>query len=214
MTINHVAVDIDGTIAGSHEAVIDKLNNVYREELLKEGTIFSIFSIDDYDEWGEKFEKFGITTEDCIDILLDIWKNDYSNIELIDDKDTVTNSLEKLNFKFKTDIVTGNPYPDKVNRWLKDNGIYECIHYDHLISIGGLDCEKSDLGYDVYIDDNPYLINELDTHQSLLLYHRPYNFSVEDGFGPLVFTIDNIQYAAENLYRWNEKLEDVEEDNW
>lgn len=210
MTISHVALDIDGTLAGSHEEVIYRLNNQYVDELMFKGTRFSIFSIDDYKDWGEKFNEFGISTEDCIDILHDVWKNSYEDIKLLDDKKIVKKSLEELNFNFKTDIVTENPYPGRVSQWLEKNGLYECIHYDNIISVDGSETEKAELGYDFYIDDNPYLIDELDTHQSLLLYHRPYNFDVEDRFGPLVLTIDNIYYAAKNLYLWNNNLETIE----
>lgn len=197
-----VSVDVDGTMAASHEMVVSYLNTEYREEMEENGVqSFSVEDIQDYYSWGEKFREFGITSSECIDTLLKAWETGAE--ELIGTTEPVEEMRKKLSYlhdNFYADIVTANRKRDSIKKWLENKGIKKGEHYGELISITNQNIEtKGELGYSFYIDDKPSVKQELSPSQGLLLYSRPYNSDVEERFGPLVRRVENFEEAVEIL---------------
>lgn len=212
MSDYRLAVDVDGTLAASHELVVDFLNKEYGDEL-PEDERFAFLQISDYDEIGDYFLKAGISPQDFYDILNNKWRESPEEFSFIEDPYNVEQNLRELNKTFETDIVTMNPYPDNIQRWLEENGIEKDKHYGRIISLHDEGIEKTDLDYDFYIDDNPNMVDKMEYHHSLLLYQRPYNLNIKERIGPLVKKIDSIETANEILVTWKNKLDKLEPDS-
>lgn len=87
------------------------------------------------------------------------------------------------------DIVTHRQHVDKeVMWWLKDHG----IKYDGFVSC---DVPKHELGYDVYIDDNPNLFGDC----RLLLVDQPWNEFLPDEDSKMCDRVYSLYGATEFL---------------
>ena len=200
-----IAVDVDGTLAASLEKLMDYLNQDFGEELEKYGfSDFSVQDIEGYYEWGEKFSSFGITEDECIDILLNLWEDEYEDFDTIEPVEYVKENLKELNERYGADIVTANHHSEPIQAWLEYNGIKQGEHFGHFISTSrdfDEDIEKSELGYEYFIDDRAPLADSLRDGQLLLLYSRPYNLRNGEDEHPKIRRVDSLYHASNIIER-------------
>ena len=75
--------------------------------------------------------------------------------------------------KHAVDIVTSRVVQSAVKKWLAQHK----IPYDNFV----LSKDKQELGYDFYVEDDPYLSEILPPGKVLFLYDPPYNRNVPQG---------------------------------
>ncbi len=212
MSISKISVGLDGTLASSQEAVVEDLNNEFREELRSNGQIFSYLGIKDKYDWGKIYREYGITSDECYDRIYEKWRTDSSQIDSIDLSFDMERGFENLYERFNVDIVTRNPYTEEIKNWLEDAYIFEGEHYDNIVSIYGEEKRKGQMDYDFFIDDDPNIIKDLGTHQGLFLRSRSYNRKVDHRIGPVMYRMNSLLETSEILVSWDKKLEKVEGD--
>jgi 5'(3')-deoxyribonucleotidase len=151
-----IAVDLDGTLAQTHEVFLEELEK-------QEGISHALEDIKSY--W---FEDVEFSTDQFHRIARENWKN--RDIPLTDEE--IPEHLKRIRENHTVDIVTARDdiRKEKLRDWLKDKGVkFDSFHVDN---------EKTHLDYDYLIDDSPkYLGNGM----KILLYHRPYNAAAELG---------------------------------
>lgn len=150
-----IAVDLDGTLADIHTVFLEELERT-------EGIKHSFEDLETY-----YFEKSPFTTEKFHEIARKNWNN--QSIPLTDS--SLPNELNRLAQDHTVDIVTarGDVNQEKLKNWLVSKG----IDFDSFI----VDKAKTDLEYDVLIDDCPKYSEK---GMNLLLYDRPYNRNAEE----------------------------------
>ncbi|MFB6215701.1 MAG: hypothetical protein ABEJ72_01850 [Candidatus Aenigmatarchaeota archaeon] len=151
-----IAVDLDGTLAQTHE--------VFLEELEKREGISH--SLEDITSWY--FENVNFSTDIFHEIARDNWKN--RDIPLTDD--SIPEHLKELKKRHQVDVVTarGDVPERELKNWLERKK----VPFDSF----KVDKEKTHLDYDFLIDDSPTYIGN---GMKILLYHRPYNSRTELG---------------------------------
>lgn len=151
-----IAVDLDGTLADIH--------SVFLEELEKQdGINYNFDQVESY-----YFEKAPFSVEKFHKIARKNWKN--REIPVTDS--SLPEDLNKLFDNHRVDIVTarGDVNTKILRNWLEKKD----IKFNNFV----VDQEKTDLGYDVLIDDSPRYIGN---GMKILLYDRPYNRNVKTG---------------------------------
>ena len=151
-----IAVDLDGVIWDIHNILVDTYNIKYNKNI----------TIDDINKWNFFPEKVfkKIYSETCKQIhryhLLDHFSPYY---------------LFLLNSEFHVDILTfqGNEI-GKLEKNLHRLGIRKGLTYNQIIKAEKI---KADYNYNVFVDDNPNMINDMKEYPNkfLLLYSTPWN---------------------------------------
>ncbi|MFB6241364.1 MAG: hypothetical protein ABEJ36_00995 [Candidatus Nanosalina sp.] len=151
-----IAVDLDGTLAQTHE--------VFLEELEKREGISH--SLEDITSWY--FENVDFSLDTFHEIARENWKK--KDIPLTDD--SIPEHLNELKKRHRVDVVTArDDIPGKeLKNWLERKK----VPFDSF----KVDKEKTHLDYDFLIDDSPTYIGN---GMKILLYHRPYNSRTELG---------------------------------
>jgi len=96
------------------------------------------------------------------------------------DKDAIE-YMQKLNNVFSVDILTVRPERVRAQliHKLNDLGIKKGIHYNNAVFVpyDPRDAKIKLYDYDIYVDDNPNLVNATnnDNGKILLLYDQPWN---------------------------------------
>jgi 5'(3')-deoxyribonucleotidase len=151
-----IAVDLDGTLAQTHEVFLEELER-------REGVSHSL---EDIRSWY--FENVDFSTDTFHEIARENWTE--KDIPLTDTE--IPEHLSKLRKNHDVDVVTArNDVPEnELKSWLRKKE----VPFDSF----KVDKEKTHLGYDYLIDDSPtYIGNGI----KILLYHRPYNSRTELG---------------------------------
>lgn len=173
-----ITIDVDGTIADIHRMWAKKVSELYK-------TDFTLEDITDWN-WGEKARSLGLTFDDCLNLYKRIWLDEWQSIPLTDP--FVINTLNFLINEYDVDIVSAELIEEKIKSWLD----YNSIPYKKVIFTD----KKSELSYDVFIDDNPELTKKLQSNR-LIIYNRPWNINV-NGF-ERILKFSEAPEAIENL---------------
>ena len=106
------------------------------------------FGLEQFTDWSfGHLASHGITRQRAIDLLLDVWRTDWSNVSLID-----PNVPHVVNYLLRTyggNIVTANPEPNVLS-WLESHR----INPNFVVVENG---DKTRLPYVVFGEDNPYI---------------------------------------------------------
>jgi len=182
MTKPHICLDFDSTLARTCDVAFELLCGPDHD-----------YTYDDIEslEWG--LREFG--NERYLNALWHAWTLRGDDIEPFPaEPEAVTTELSWCSAQL--DVVTEHPDHilgiDEAKRaWLDANNIV----YDEYRS---LDCSKSELDYDIYIDDKPSLVSELafDDTSTVLLYDHTYNRDVQ---GPCT-RINSLNDAVSYIY--------------
>lgn len=158
-----ISVDMDGVLIDCIPAVIEVIKRDY-------GITYLVTDIDTWDF----LDKYNLDKH-YLDIFTSVG-------DLIMDFPIVDENAPKilriLSAKHNVDIVTGDYAPmSKIQEKLDSIGICAGVHYDAIIRTHE---SKTDLDYDVFIDDKPSMANELKENQILYLYDQLWNKDVKE----------------------------------
>jgi len=153
-----IALDVDGVLADVIQSWLNYSNSI-RQEIQKH-------EITDWNFW----KKFEINRYDFYSELNSCWKNWTSIPPTEENLASVTKTLSDIG---QVDIVTARECSTDsfVKNWLEHHD----ISYDDYVSVidGPM---KSDLDYDVFIDDSPLnALKFLENKKSVILYSQPWN---------------------------------------
>lgn len=158
-----IAVDVDGVLIDCIPHLIDAINKKYSTNYKREEvTSWGVF----YNEWGIKekdfWKLFKQTSENIMDypIIDDISSHIIFLLNLYNDVDIVTAELADTELVIKK---------------LESMGIKGGLTYHKLIHIKDPKKHKTDLDYDIFIDDNPNMVNNIKDDQVLLLFTQIWN---------------------------------------
>lgn len=132
-----IALDLEGVLADTHIPVVE------RSDILN-------------DEHFEGWDFEGDELDHFLEILEDIWRE--HTMEIPPSEPDLGEKINKLREIAEVHLVTNTPGDrEHVEEWLARRGIdVDEIH------IPGPGTHKEDLDYDIYIDDNPYLLGKVD----------------------------------------------------
>jgi 5'(3')-deoxyribonucleotidase len=143
--------ELKQVLADTMNTWIKHYNKIYRNSL----------TIQDIKKW-EFWKDLGMPKNKVDEIYGKVW-TDVKNLPLIEeDAATTINGIKTI---VELDIVTA--VLSDVKAWLYSRGIvYHKIEYTD---------KKSNLDYNIFIDDNPHLTNEISEEKICLLYDQPWN---------------------------------------
>ena len=161
-----ISVDVDGVLLEFVEKFCEIFNERYSTSYRKS----------DITRW-EFFSDWNVSEEQCYEIFYEIY-GDSMTIPLIDDK--IPEYLEELNAMNKVDIVSArsSQYKSQLEKKLTFHGIKQGLHYRNLILVNSKPYDlKLTHDYDIYVDDNPNLVEPLKKkmRKYLLLFDQPWN---------------------------------------
>lgn len=131
-----IALDLEGVLVNVHSFTIE--HSDYFEE-------------DDFDTFGFDGDRLGR----LLDEFERFWEN--HTLELLPTEPDQDELVRDLRTCGTVDIVTNTPGArEDVETWLDHHG----IEYNELV-MPGPRTHKEELGYDVYIDDNPFMIGRV-----------------------------------------------------
>lgn len=172
-----IAVDLDGVLANSMKTWL----KIWYEET---GQLIEFTELDDWFFW----RKLNIDEETFTRILNKAWER---WVEIPPTENNIEEKILKLKTLGRIDIVTARPRNTEkyALEWLKHNK----ISFDKYVWVKNSEA-KAELGYNVYIDDSPSLVEILrNTGKLLLLYSQPWNQSIRETFN--VKIIKNLDEA-------------------
>ncbi len=183
-----IAVDVDGVILD----IMTPFSKMFNE---KHGTHYSL---NDMIKW-DFFLDWDVSEKEFLEMFEKIFKNEV-RAKLIDD--AIPEIMKVLNQNHNIDLLTAreNTYKRQLIDTLKKWGIIKSVHYNKLLMVGNTTQDiKLNYEYDVYIDDNPFLIKAISKkkYRHLLLFDQPWNQQ---------------SIKARNItrvYSWEEILEEV-----
>lgn len=161
-----ISVDIDGVLLQIMETYCDIYNNRF-------GTNYKI---KDVTNW-EFFKDWGIEQELAFSIFYEIYQ-DSSKVPFIDEE--APEVMKLLNDRHDVSIVSARlpEYRESIVKKLNFHKIFREIQYDELVLLHHLPYDiKLKQNYDIYIDDNPNLVEPIKNMEKrfLLLYNQPWN---------------------------------------
>ena len=161
-----IAVDVDGVLLDIITPYTKLYNQLYNAAHKKE----------DVKKW-EFYLDWNLTEEEAFKIFYEIYNNAIS-VSLTDKE--APKYLQLLNQEHEIDIVSARSFRFKMQ--LKDKleqcDITKGIHYKDLILVDPKPYDlKFQLNYDVFIDDNPHLVDPVKerARSILLLFDQPWN---------------------------------------
>ena len=158
-----IALDFDGVLSHTMKSWVKRYN--------KRKDKHANISVRDIDKWAF-YESWGMTKEECFDIFDECW-GDWRKLEPLEpDQWQKTKMLCNLG---EMDIVTAvtEKFLPNIESW----AICKGLHYNKIIHSSN----KTDLDYDIFIDDSPKNIQEIfDAHKLALMYNQPWNRNVEE----------------------------------
>jgi 5'(3')-deoxyribonucleotidase len=158
MTKPHLALDFDSVLAATQHVAFDLMLGPDHD-----------YSYDDIEDWEWGFRQFGKNR--YLSALWHAWTLRPSEIEPMEEN--LSQKVAALHSKYNVHIVTAHPDHPGISegkqQWLAEHGIG---HEDFVVVNM---TSKSELGYDVFIDDNPNLPPECDDDQTVYLRDQPYN---------------------------------------
>jgi uncharacterized HAD superfamily protein len=150
-----IALDLEGVCADTHSATFEE------SDTLHAGL---------NDEWGFPDGLY----EEFLTVSQNLWENSHQKIPL--EEPNVAFLVDRLREEHEVHLVTNRHGADEqIQKWLDENDI----------EVDGFESNpagtvKGKLGYDIYIDDNPGMIDE-DNGDHLYLIAHPYNDLEVDG---------------------------------
>lgn len=161
-----VAIDVDSTLAASPLAVFEEI----------EGRGHG-YSLDDIEYWNWGFDEF--SKDEYLGAFETVWSERPLSVPPMEHH--LSLSVGDIFEDHTVDIVTAKPDTKSViegkKEWLYDQG----IPYDNFIEVPR-DKPKTELGYDVYVDDHPKLPKHRSHGQKICLVDQPYNWGVEGAY--------------------------------
>lgn len=156
-----IAVDIEETVADVDGAMLEAWNFRY-------GTDYEKSDMDSWDWVREELEYWRF-----MQLVDDLWVHAAHTIEMLDvAAPTVLRKM--VDEGHGVDFVTARTGVEtQMQRWLKRNG-FESAYFG-FVSIEPEE-SKAELDYEVFIDDNPRLTEELYDYQHQYLIERSYNY--------------------------------------
>lgn len=143
-----IALDVEGTIADIHSLFIKFYNNEKDKEISME------------DLGNYYFENSPVTVDDFHRIVREkVWKN-WRLVKPTEPE--IGKKVSILNERYELDIVTGRDMREQIEKWLE----FRDIEYGDLI----IENDKTNLDYDIFIDDNPKFMDKLKKDQKQFLY--------------------------------------------
>jgi len=151
-----IAVDLDGTLAEIHTVFLKELEK--REGISHRFEDLETYYFDEAPFSVEKFHKLA--------------RYNWKNREISLTEPSLPEELNRISENHRVDIVTarGDVEEKFLRSWLESKG----IEFDSFI----VDRIKTNLDYDVLIDDSPKYIGK---GMNVFLYDRPYNRNAETG---------------------------------
>ncbi|MFB6204614.1 MAG: hypothetical protein ABEJ75_03135 [Candidatus Nanohaloarchaea archaeon] len=196
-----VALDLEGVLSDIHTEFLKVYNR-------RHGTSFSREDIDDW-VFGTVREHFNETHglepgntqgflrghhswEGFYAVSENMWREDHDRIPaLFDSVPTIMSDEE-----FQVDIVTARKrVREKLEQWLESKGVQKGRHFDRL----RIENDKHRLDYDIFIDDNPALHQELKgTEKHGIMVEQPWNRSTDCGT-TRVKNVEQVTEAVKDL---------------
>lgn len=174
-----ILLDVDGTLADTHEVWLKKINTDYHQELLD--ACEYPFTLEDISDWnfGPKSAAIGLDVKACDNITKVVWEESWDQIPLMDPY--IPGVVEAILEKYvSVDVVTANDRTDEIEQWLA----FQDISYRNFLL--GRDDVK--LQYQILIEDNPTLADKISDDQTLLLIDQPWNQDVVERENVIRFT--------------------------
>ena len=153
-----ISLDVEGVLADTHGRMIELYNE-------RHGTKYSPEEIDDW-----YWVRDEIDFSEFMEIVHTEWNENPLSFRAFESQlGQVTDNLAKLG---ELDIVTARPNCEEgMKKWFDEHRI---TAYNQLRTVDP-DISKAELGYDIYIDDKPHLVNKISGEQILCLIRRSYN---------------------------------------
>lgn len=171
----YIALDFDGVIANTRKKFLEVYNLLKK----KNKTMADLDVYDIYEDWGITEKEFWI--------LFEMVQNE--KVEQVDKK--ASKYIKKLAEEHTIDIVTARLEKERgyIEKTLERYKIYPGEHYRKIVIVDrAIQTNKLELGYDLYIDDNPFLAKDIqenfeDTRSKMLLWDWPWNWKIESKHG-------------------------------
>ena len=176
-----VALDLDSTLAASQNVAFDLLEGPDHD-----------MSYDDIESWNWGPEKYG--TETFLSSIWHCWTIRGDEIEPMEPR--LSSSVTTLMSRdYEVDVVT--QHPDHVGitkakrRWLRDQN----IPYGELVVVP-MGESKIEMDYDIYIDDKPGMMPEMESEDSeLFLIDHSYNEDIDVKLKENISRVPTVQRA-------------------
>lgn len=161
-----IAVDVDGVLLDIITPYITIYNQLFNSNYRKE----------DVDKW-DFYLDWNLSEKEAFEIFYKIYNNILS-VFLIDKN--APKYMEKLNQLHNVDIVSarGSKFKSQLRNILDTCNIKQGQHYHKLILVDVKPYDiKLQYNYDIYIDDNPNLVEIVKNREDsiLLLFDQPWN---------------------------------------
>lgn len=162
-----VSLDFDGVLADTISILLEIIEEKYDKKYqYDQVTNWGIF----YNEWGIKKKHLWKLFEECTQRLCD-----YPVVD-----ENANHIIFLLKREFDIDLVTSNVgTKEDILDKLESMGIRSTYHFDEFVQLEPED-DKATLGYNIYIDDNPNLVEKIGDDQFLFLYDQPWNQHIEN----------------------------------
>ena len=181
--MNRLAIDLDGVLAASIDAVIEKLNVAYRKDYTKK----------DITDWHKTKELFRVTEKELLYRLDQSWE-DYLSVE--PEEALLSLTTAKLNADYGVSIMTRRTRPSYqyVCKWLD----FHQIRFNDLIFVGRGSKVQYLSHFSYYIDDRSKNLYEAMKVEGcrLFLKNQPWNTLTS---GDFVETIEPVVTRVESL---------------
>lgn len=161
-----IAIDIDGVLLDIMQTYCEIYNKRYHTNYKKKDVI----------RW-DFFNDWNINEEIAFNIFYEIYV-DSMNVPFIDEN--APRIMQKLNERYDLDIVSARlpEYRSAIVEKLNFHNVREGIQFDELILLHHKPYDiKLKQNYDVYVDDNPNLVEPIKKleNRKLLLFDQPWN---------------------------------------
>ncbi|MCX8187819.1 MAG: hypothetical protein N3F65_04330 [Nitrososphaeria archaeon] len=164
MKLIRIAVDLDGVLADSIRLWIKLWNK-------RTGQSLTYNEIVEWDFW----QKLGLSENEFMRILNEVWRM----WKIIPPTEpNIGEKVAKISSLGKIDIVTARPRGTEqyVLKWLE---MHKIPYSEYVWVRSGK--MKPKLGYEVFIDDSPLIVDKCVFYRrKLLLYDRPWNRGIEE----------------------------------
>ena len=171
--MNSISLDLESVLADIMTPFVSEYNERNNADLER----------GDWEDWY--FNDVGFEYREFMEITGHNWKHNANEIPKTETNlggktQYIKERAEQLN------VVTNRVGHDDVLRaWLNTHN----VQYNRFFSV---ECDKADLGYDIYIDDKPELAHSIGPGQTLYLYDQPYNRDIETGMYRNVIRIESL----------------------
>jgi uncharacterized protein len=169
-----LALDFDNVLADTMSTWIKYYNEIHTKSLTKQ----------DIKKW-EFWKDLRMPEDKVFEIYRKVW-SDLQNLPLIEkDASLIVKELKKMT---QLDIVTA--VRSDVKSWLDGKAIpYNEIVYSQ---------KKTELDYDVFIDDSPLVAEALSEQKICLVYDQPWNQNIEKSKS-VIKRINSLEGAVQYL---------------